>query len=128
MKKPPTLPSLPDFSPASVTLSLLTLTDLSPSRPFDIKLQNPYDLGQSVWTVPFLPQNSLILYRNRMIRAKRYIVTSIRVKSKFPSVFNAKVLITWAHIHSHPKCLVKWELVGTMYRHARGQMPPGLFV
>ncbi|KAF8640907.1 hypothetical protein AX17_000555 [Amanita inopinata Kibby_2008] len=50
-------PSSPDFSPASVTSSLLTPTDLSPARPFDVKLQSPYDLGQSL---PYLPQNSLL--------------------------------------------------------------------
>ncbi|KIL56587.1 hypothetical protein M378DRAFT_465405 [Amanita muscaria Koide BX008] len=44
-KKPPitldidTLPSSLDFSPALVAPSLLTLTDLSPPRPFDVKLQ-----------------------------------------------------------------------------------------
>jgi pumilio RNA-binding family len=51
-------PSSPDFSPASVTSSLLTPTDLSPSRPgFDPKLHSPYELGQGV---PYLPQSSLL--------------------------------------------------------------------
>ncbi|KAM6498886.1 Armadillo-type fold [Amanita muscaria] len=72
-KKPPitlgidTLPSSPDFSPASVASSLLTPTDLSPPRPFDVKLQNPYDLGQSV---PFLPQNSLLFEQSPMNRVQ----------------------------------------------------------
>ncbi|KAM6496384.1 hypothetical protein JOM56_009090 [Amanita muscaria] len=52
-----TLPRSPDFSPALVASSLFKPTDLSSPRPFDVKLQNPYDLGQSV---SFLPQHSLL--------------------------------------------------------------------
>lgn len=60
MKKPvlnlDTSPSSPDFSPASVTSSLLqTPTDLSPSRStFDSKLYSPYELTHSL---PYLPQS-----------------------------------------------------------------------
>lgn len=51
-----TSPSSPDFSPASVTSSLLqTPTDLSPSRStFDSKLYSPYELTHSL---PYLPQS-----------------------------------------------------------------------
>ena len=62
-----TSPSSPDFSPASATSSLLTPTDLSPPRPFDVKLQNPYDLGQSV---PYMPQNSLLFEQCPINRAQ----------------------------------------------------------
>jgi len=36
-------PNSPDFSPASVSSALLTPTDLSPARPFDLKLPSPYE-------------------------------------------------------------------------------------
>ena len=62
-----TSPSSPDFSPASATSSLLTPTDLSPPRPFDVKLQNPYDLGQSA---PYMPQNSLLFEQSPINRAQ----------------------------------------------------------
>jgi len=38
-----TSPSSPDFSPASVSSALLTPTDLSPGRSFDVKLHSPYE-------------------------------------------------------------------------------------
>ncbi|KAF8346084.1 armadillo-type protein [Amanita rubescens] len=62
-----TSPSSPDFSPASATSSLLTPTDLSPPRPFDLKLQNPYDLGQSI---QYVPQNSLLFEQSPINRAQ----------------------------------------------------------
>ena len=51
-------PTSPDFSPISTTSSLLTPTDLSPARSFDVKFNNTYDLGRSA---PHLSQSSLLL-------------------------------------------------------------------
>ncbi|KAK2462882.1 hypothetical protein APHAL10511_005080 [Amanita phalloides] len=62
-----TSPSSPDFSPASATSSLLTPTDLSPPRPFDVKLQGAYDLGQSA---PYMPQTSLLFDQSPINRAQ----------------------------------------------------------
>jgi len=47
----------PDLSPVSVTSALLTPTDLSPARFFDLKNHPPYELGLSH---PYLPQSSLL--------------------------------------------------------------------
>lgn len=52
-----TSPSSPDFSPASVSSALLTPTDLSPPRSFDLKLNTSYEVGSSH---PYLNQSSLL--------------------------------------------------------------------
>ncbi|KAF8167240.1 armadillo-type protein [Crassisporium funariophilum] len=48
-----TSPNSPDFSPASVSSALLTPTDLSPARSFEVKLHSPYEHA-------FLSQSSLL--------------------------------------------------------------------
>ncbi|KAK0207261.1 armadillo-type protein [Armillaria fumosa] len=54
-------PGSPDFSPASVSSALLTPTDLSPTRSFDIKqLQSPYELGTGPRSGSYIPQTSLL--------------------------------------------------------------------
>ena len=54
-----TIPSSPDFSPASVSSALLTPTDFSPVRPFDGKFPPSYaDTNPSLQS--FLPQSSLL--------------------------------------------------------------------
>ncbi|KAK0474137.1 armadillo-type protein [Armillaria luteobubalina] len=54
-------PGSPDFSPASVSSALLTPTDLSPTRSFDIKqLQSPYELGAGPRSGSYIPQTSLL--------------------------------------------------------------------
>ncbi|KAF8633565.1 hypothetical protein AX15_001363 [Amanita polypyramis BW_CC] len=62
-----TSPSSPDFSPASATSSLLTPTDLSPPRSFDVKLQNAYEFAQSL---SYIPQNSLLFEQISTDRAQ----------------------------------------------------------
>jgi pumilio RNA-binding family len=52
-----TSPSSPDFSPASVSSALLTPTDLSPVRSFDIKFPAQYEHGQHQ---PYFSQSSLL--------------------------------------------------------------------
>ncbi|KAK0185347.1 armadillo-type protein [Armillaria mellea] len=54
-------PGSPDFSPASVSSALLTPTDLSPTRSFDIKqLQSPYELASGPRSGSYIPQTSLL--------------------------------------------------------------------
>ncbi|KAK0436291.1 armadillo-type protein [Armillaria borealis] len=54
-------PPSPDFSPASVSSALLTPTDLSPTRSFDIKqLQSPYELATGPRSGSYIPQTSLL--------------------------------------------------------------------
>ncbi|RXW14073.1 hypothetical protein EST38_g11780 [Candolleomyces aberdarensis] len=54
-----TIPSSPDFSPASVSSALLTPTDFSPVRPFDGKFPPSYaDANPSIQS--YLPQSSLL--------------------------------------------------------------------
>ncbi|KAK2464658.1 hypothetical protein APHAL10511_003351 [Amanita phalloides] len=52
-----TSPSSPYFSPASATSSLYTPTDLSPPRPFDVKLQGAFEM-RHVHTAPYRSQFS----------------------------------------------------------------------
>ncbi|PFH49040.1 hypothetical protein AMATHDRAFT_86688 [Amanita thiersii Skay4041] len=79
-----TSPSSPDFSPASVTSSLLTPTDLSPARSFDVKLQNPYDLGHPV---SYLPQSSLLFEQSPNSRAQDSLPLSTHI-SPYRSQFS----------------------------------------
>ncbi|KAK0481951.1 hypothetical protein EDD18DRAFT_1435972 [Armillaria luteobubalina] len=54
-------PGSPDFSPASVSSALLTPTNLSPTRSFDIKqLQSPYELATGLHSGSYIPQTSLL--------------------------------------------------------------------
>ncbi|SJL18207.1 uncharacterized protein ARMOST_21785 [Armillaria ostoyae] len=54
-------PGSPDFPPASVSSALLTPTDLSPTRSFDIKqLQSPYELATGPRSGSYIPQTSLL--------------------------------------------------------------------
>ena len=52
-----TSPSSPDFSPASVSSALLTPTDLSPVRSFELKFPAQYEHGQHQ---PYFSQSSLL--------------------------------------------------------------------
>lgn len=52
-----TFPSSPDFSPASVSSALLTPTDLSPVRSFELKFPAQYEHGQHQ---PYFSQSSLL--------------------------------------------------------------------
>ncbi|KAK0209343.1 armadillo-type protein [Desarmillaria ectypa] len=54
-------PGSPDFSPASVSSALLTPTDLSPTRSFDVKqLQSPYEFATGPRSGSYIPQSSLL--------------------------------------------------------------------
>jgi pumilio RNA-binding family len=78
-----TSPSSPDFSPASASSALLTPTDLSPARPFDVKLHSPYDHlapGHA-----YLSQSSLLSENNSPIKSQEAL-TSNPMISRSPLV------------------------------------------
>jgi hypothetical protein len=69
-----TSPSSPDFSPASASSALLTPTDLSPARPFDIKLHSPYE-----HVAPghgYLSQSSLLSENNSPIKNQEALASN----------------------------------------------------
>jgi len=69
-----TSPSSPDFSPASVSPALLTPTDLSPARPFDIKLHSPYDHVPSGH--PYLSQSSLLMENHSPVKNQDALISN----------------------------------------------------
>ncbi|KAJ3500658.1 hypothetical protein NLJ89_g9698 [Agrocybe chaxingu] len=69
-----TSPSSPDFSPASVSSALLTPTDLSPARAFDVKLHSPYEHAHSGH--PYLSQPSLLFENNSPIKTHEGLPTN----------------------------------------------------
>ncbi len=70
--------SSPDLSPASVSSALLTPTDLSPARPFDIKFHSPYEAIPSGNV--YHSQSSLLLENNFPVKSQ----TSNLVPSRTP--------------------------------------------
>ena len=62
-------PSSPDLSPISTTSPLLTPTDLSPARSFDIKFNAPYDLRRPA---SHLSQSSLLLEPNSPTKMQEF--------------------------------------------------------
>lgn len=67
-------PSSPDFSPASVSSALLTPTDLSPARPFDVKLHSPYDHVPSGH--PYLSQSSLLMENHSPVKNQDALISN----------------------------------------------------
>ena len=65
-----TSPSSPDFSPASVSSALLTPTDLSPGRSFDVKLHSPYEH-------PYLSPPSLLFENGSPVKDQESLASNL---------------------------------------------------
>ena len=65
----------PDLSPASVSSALLTPTDLSPARPFDIKLHSPYE-AMPLGNV-YHSQSSLLLENNFPVKSQEALTSNL---------------------------------------------------
>ena len=67
-----TSPSSPDFSPASVSSALLTPTDLSPGRSFDVKLHSPYEH-------PYLSPPSILFENGSPVKDQESLTPNLQV-------------------------------------------------
>ena len=67
-----TSPSSPDFSPASVSSALLTPTDLSPGRSFDVKLHSPYEH-------PYLSPPSILFENGSPVKDQESLTSNLQV-------------------------------------------------
>lgn len=74
-----TSPSSPDFSPASVSSALLTPTDLSPGRSFDVKLHSPYEH-------PYLSSPSLLFEHGSPGKDQESLVPTLPTTYRAPLV------------------------------------------
>ncbi|KAF9011374.1 armadillo-type protein [Cyathus striatus] len=75
-------PKSPDFSPASVSSALLTPTDLSPPKSFDVKVQSSIEPSHSF---PYLHQSSLLFDQNYTSNAQRQQEPLLQPSSSFTS-------------------------------------------
>jgi hypothetical protein len=82
-------PSSPDLSPISTTSPLLTPTDLSPARSFDIKFNAPYDLRRSS---SHLSQSSLLLEPNSPTKLQDLSSNFSQYRPVYPTSYHQNAL------------------------------------